>query len=138
MELLLAGFIPEMHLKQPGFTQGASTEFTKNKIKKEFKYKKKKGDTKYIYRNVLDKACFQHEKAYGDFNDSERRTVPDKVLNEKIVIFKILNISQTPKYDRYQRGLASWFISFLIKNPFHLQINLPKVMLKMKLNKMSK
>ena len=101
MELLLAGFIPEMHLKQPGLTYGASAAFTKNKIKKEFKYKKNKEDTKYIYRNELDKSCFQHEKTYGDFNNSERRTVPDKVLNDRILIFKILNISQSPKYDRY-------------------------------------
>ena len=38
------------------------------KTKKEFKKKKKKGDKNYIYKIELDKACFQHDMAYGDFN----------------------------------------------------------------------
>ena len=36
-------------------------------------------DTNYIYKNELDKACFQHDVAYGDFKDLERRTASDKV-----------------------------------------------------------
>ena len=36
-------------------------------------------NTNYIYKNELDKACFQHDVAYGDFNDLERRTASDKV-----------------------------------------------------------
>ena len=60
------------------------------------------GDTKYIYRNELDKVCFQHDMAYGDFKDLKRRTQLDKVL--KVKAFAITNNS---KYDGYQRGLAS-------------------------------
>ena len=57
---LLAGdkFMPEMHSKQPGFTDSTYGPFTKNKeIIQRFK---ETGDTKYIYRNKLDKACFEH------------------------------------------------------------------------------
>ena len=54
-----------MHLKQPGFTYSACGPFTKNK--KRIQKFKETGDTSYIYKNELDKACFQHDMAYGDF-----------------------------------------------------------------------
>ena len=63
-KFLLAGdkFMPEMHLKQPGFTYSACGSFTKNKkIIQKFKETE---DTKYIYRNEVDKACFQNDMAY--------------------------------------------------------------------------
>ena len=53
------------------------------KTKKEFKNLKETRDTKYIYRNELDKACFQHDMAYEDFKDVSRRTASDKVLRDK-------------------------------------------------------
>ena len=68
------------------------------------------GDTKYIYRNELDKACFQHHMAYGDFKDLARRTAADKVLRDKA-----FNIAKDLKYDGYQRGLASMVYKFLNK-----------------------
>ena len=57
-KFLLAGdiFMPEMHLKQPGFTYSACGPFTKNKER--IKKFKEIGDTSYIYKNQLDKACF--------------------------------------------------------------------------------
>ena len=65
-------FMPEMHTKQPGFTYSACEPFTKTKEKiQEFK---ETGDRKYIYKNELDRACFQHDLAYGDFKDLARRT----------------------------------------------------------------
>ena len=51
-------FMAEMHLKQPGFTCSACEPFTKNK--KRIQKFKETGDTNYIYKNELDKACFQH------------------------------------------------------------------------------
>ena len=63
---------------------------------------KETGDSRYIYQNELDKACFQHDMAYGDFKDLNRRTLADKVLHDKA-----FNIAKDPKYDGYQRGLAS-------------------------------
>ena len=70
--------MPEINLKQPGFTYSACGPVTKNKEK--IKKLKKTGDTKYIYKNELDKACFQYDIAYGDFKDLTRRTAADKVL----------------------------------------------------------
>ena len=60
-------------------------------LQKEFK---EKGVLRYIYRNKLDKACFQHDMAYGDFKDVPRRTAPDKVLRD--IAF---NNATKSKYD---------------------------------------
>ena len=98
-------FIPEMYLKQRGFTYSACGPFTKNK--KRIQKFKETGDTDYIYKNELDKACFQHDMAYGDFKDLKRRTFSDKVLKDKA-----FNIAKNPNYDGYQRGLASMVYKF--------------------------
>ena len=109
-KFFLAGdkFMPEMHLKQPGFTYSACGPFTKNKER--IQKFKETGDTSYIYKNKLDKACFQHDMAYGDFKDLARRTASDKVLRDKA-----FNIAKNPKYDGYQRGLASMVYKFFDK-----------------------
>ena len=73
-------FMPEMHLKQPGFTYSACGPFTKNKEKIE-KFMQT-GNKEYVYKNNLDKACFQHDMAYGKFKDLNKRTQLDKVLRE--------------------------------------------------------
>ena len=84
------------------------------------------GNTDLIYKNELDKACFQHDMAYGKSKDLIKRAQSDKVLKDKA-----FEIASNPKYNGYQRGLASkWFINFLIKNPLRL-INLNKVVLLM-------
>ena len=92
-KFLLVGnkFMPEMHLKQPGFTYSACGSLTKNteRIQKS----KETGDTNYTYKNALDKACFQHDLAYGDFKDL-KRTASDKMLRDKA-----FNITKNPKYD---------------------------------------
>ena len=83
---LLVGdkFMPEMHLKQPaslnksGFTYSACGTFIKNKERIE-KFMQT-GNTNFIYRNELDKSCFQHDMAYGNSKDLIKRTQPDKVL----------------------------------------------------------
>ena len=106
-KLLLAGdkFMPEMHLIQPGFTYSACGPFTENKERvQEFK---ETGDTTYIYKNELDKTCFQHDIAYGDFKDLKKRTFSDKVLRDKA-----FNVAKNPKYDGYQRVLASMVFKF--------------------------
>ena len=71
---------------------------------------KETGDTSYIYKNELDKVCFQHDMAYGDFKDIKRRTTFDKILRDKAY-----NIAKNPKYDGYQRGLASMVYKFFDK-----------------------
>ena len=101
-------FMPEIHLKQPGFTYSACGPFTKNRER--IQKSKEKGDTSCIYKNKLDKACFQHDMAYGDFKDLKRRTASDKILRDKA-----FNIAKNPKYDGYQRGLASMVYKFFDK-----------------------
>ena len=106
-KFLLAGdkFMPKMHLK-PGFTYNACGPFTKNKQRiQKFMHA---GDTNYIYRNELDKAWVQHDMAFGDFKDLKRRTQPDKAL-------KAFEIVSSPKYDGYQKGLASMVYKFFDK-----------------------
>ena len=109
-KFLLVGdkFMPEMHLRQPQFVYSACGPFTRHKERiKEFKHA---GDTCYIYRNELDKACFQHNSAYADHKDLINRTKADKVLRDKVC-----NIASNPKYDGYQRGLASMVYKFFDK-----------------------
>ena len=96
--VFLAGdrFMPEMYLRQPQCVYGACGPFTKNKERIQ-KFKETE-DTSYIYKNEFDKACFQHDMAYGDFKDLAKRTAADKVLRDKA--FKI---ASDQKYDGYQR-----------------------------------
>ena len=70
----------------------------------------KSGNTDFIYKNELDKACFQHDMAYGKSKDLVKRTQSDKFLRDKA--FKI---ASNPKYDGYQRGLASMVYKFFDK-----------------------
>ena len=100
--------MPEMHLRQPRFVYSACGPFTRHKERiKEFK---RTGDTRYIYRNGLDKAFFQHDSAYADHKDLINRTKADKVLRDKAY-----DIASNPKYDGYQRGLASMVYKFFEK-----------------------
>ena len=101
-KFLLVGdkFMPEMHLKQPGFTYPACGPFTKHaeRIKKF----KQTSNMSYIFKNELDKACFQHDSTYADYKDLLNRTQADKVLKDRAY-----KITRNPKYDGYQRGLAA-------------------------------
>ena len=109
-KFLLAGdkYMPEMHLRQPQFVYSACGPFTRHKERiKEFK---RTGDARYIYRNELDKACFQHDSAYADHKDLIKRTKSDKVLKDKAY-----DIASNPEYDGYQRGLASMVYKFFDK-----------------------
>ena len=101
-------FMPERHLRQPQFVYSACGPFTRRKERiKEFK---RTGDTRYIYRNELDKACFKHDSAYANHKDLINRTEADKVLKDKAY-----NIASNPEYDGYQRGLASIAYKFFDK-----------------------
>ena len=91
--------MPEMHLNQPGFTYSVCGPFTKNKERIENFMKT--GNTDFIYKNELDKACFQHDMAYGKSKDLIKTTQSDNVLKDKAC-----KIANNPNYDGYQRGLA--------------------------------
>ena len=108
-KFLLAGdkLMSEMHLRQPKFVYSACGPFTRHKERiKEFK---RTDDTRYIYRNELDKACFQHDTAYADHKDLINRNEADKRID------KAYDIASNPKYDGYQRGLASMVYKFFDK-----------------------
>ena len=109
-KFLLAGdtFMLEMHLRQPQFTYSACGPFTKHKQR--IRKFKETGDTNYIYKNELDKACFTHDAEYSNGKDLTERTVTDKILRDKA-----FNIAKDPKYDGYQRGLASMVYKFFDK-----------------------
>ena len=66
-------------------------------------------DSRYTYQNEIDKACFQHDMAYGDLKDLNRRTFADKVLRDKA-----FNIAKDPEYDGC--GLSSVIYEFFDKN----------------------
>ena len=132
-KLLLAGdkFMPEMLLKQPGFTYSAFGPFTKNKER--IQNSKETGDTSYIYKNEPDKACFQHDMAYEDFKDLKIRTFSDNILRDKA-----FNIAKNHKYDGYQRGIASIVYKFFDKKLAPVTDKYlwqAVVLLKMRLNK---
>ena len=101
-------FMSEMHLRQPRFVYSACGPFTRHKERiKEFK---RTGDARYIYRNELDKACFQHDSAYADHKDLINRTEADKVLRDKAY-----DMASNPEYNGYQRGLANMVYKFFDK-----------------------
>ena len=66
-------------------------------------------NTDFIYKNELDKACFQHDMAYGKSKDLSKVTQSDKVLRDKA-----FEIASDPKYDVYQRELASMVYEFFL------------------------
>ena len=101
-KILLAGdkFMLEIHLRQPQFTYNACGPFTKHEQR--IQNFKETGDTNYIYKNELDKACYAHDAAYSDSKDLTKRTAADKILKNKA-----FDIAKDPKYDGYQRELAS-------------------------------
>ena len=74
------------------FAYSASGPFTKSKER--IQKFKETGDSRYIYRNELDKPCFQHDMAYGDFKDLAKRTAADKDLSDKA-----FSIAKDRKYD---------------------------------------
>ena len=118
-KFVLAGntFMPEMHLKQPGFTYSACEPFKKAKQRK-FKNLKKQEKQNIFTTHELGKACSQHGIPYEDFKDLVKRTAFKKVL-----IDKVFKIASNPEYDGYQRGLASMVYKFLDKKSSASSVN---------------
>ena len=100
--------MPGIYLKQTGFTYSSCGPFTKNKAGIE--NITQTGNTNFIYKNELDKACFQHDIAYGKSKNLVKRTQSDKFLKDKA--FKI---TSDPKYDGYQREVGSIIYKFFDK-----------------------
>ena len=104
---MLAGdkFMPEMHSRQPRFVYSACCPFTRHKERiQEFK---RTGDTRLLYRSELDKACFKHDAGYAKYKDVENRLISNQKLRNSAY-----DTASNPKYDGYQRGLASMVYKF--------------------------
>ena len=112
-KFLLAGdkFMPEMNLRQAGFTYIAWGPFTKKKGRTQ--KPKETGDSKYIYQNEIDEACFQHDMAYKDFKVKGflELELPNKYY--MIKHFILLNIQNIMDINA---DLLQWFINFSIKS----------------------
>ena len=100
--------MPEMLLRQSGFTYSDCGPITKNQ-NKNTKFKTKTENSRYIYWNELQKTCFKHDMVYGDFKVLIRRTASDKVLHAAFAI------ASNPHWDGYQGGLASVVYNFLTR-----------------------
>ena len=112
--------MPEMHLKQSGFTYSACGPFTKNKERiKKFMQTRNKN---YIYKNDLDAACFQPIMAYDRYKDLTKRIESDNVLKGKA--FKI---ASNPKYYGYERGLDSMVYKSFDKKSKVVVLNLCQI-----------
>ena len=92
-------FMPELRLKQSGFTYSACGPFTKHR-KRIWKFKETI-DLNYIYENKWDKTCFALNAAYFSSKDLANRTISDNILNNRAY-----EVAINPQYDGYQRGLA--------------------------------
>ena len=84
--------MPEMHVRQPGFTYSACESFTKNKER--IQKFKERGELRYIYHKELDKASFQNDMAYGAYKYLSRRTASNKALPDNAFAR-----ASNPQYD---------------------------------------
>ena len=102
---LEAEFMPELHLKQTGFTYSACGPFTKHREK--IQKFREAGNLKHLYRNELEEAWFAHDATYSDSKDLAKRTISDKFLKDRTY-----KIARNHGYDGYQKALASMFYKF--------------------------
>ena len=92
-------FVPEMNLGEPGFTYSVCGPSTKNKER--IQKFKESGDSRYIYQNGLDKACYLHDMAYGDLSIY----LAEQLLIKYYVIKRYF--AKNPKFDGNKMGFAS-------------------------------
>ena len=119
-KFLLSGdkFMPEMHLKQQGFTYSACGAFIKNNER--IQKFKETGDTSYIYKMNFIKHPFNTIWLMGILNIYKRRTASDKILRDKA-----FNVAKNPGYEWYQRGLAAMVYTFFNKKSIGSGANIP-------------
>ena len=100
-KFLLTGdkVMPELHLKQPLFTNSACGPFNKHREIQKFR---ETGNLKHLYRHELDKASVAHDTTHSHSNDLAKRTISDKILKDRAY-----EIARNCKYDGYQGALAS-------------------------------
>ena len=97
-----------MDLRHSGITNSAGSPSTENKER--IKKVKETEDSRYIYQNELDKACFQHDMAYTGFKDLTRRTAAGKYY-----VMKHLILLKVKSMMNINADLLRWSINILIK-----------------------
>ena len=97
--------MPELHLKQPEFTDSACRSFTK--YRERIQKFRETGNLKHLCRNELDKACFTNDATYTDSKDLAKRTISDKILKDRP-----LEIVRNRSYDEYHGAFASMVYQF--------------------------
>ena len=102
--------MPELYLKQPGFTYSVCGPFTKHRERIQ-KFRETGNLKHYLYWNQLNKACFAHDTAYSNSKDLAKRTISDTILKDRT--YEI--VTRNSNYDRYQKALASMVYKFLDK-----------------------
>ena len=99
----------EMHLWDPIIGKySAAGPGTKHKERLD-KYMRT-GDTRHIFMNELDKACFYHDAAYSKHRDVGNRQIADRKLMDAC-----REIANDTKIDGYQRSLATAIHKFFEK-----------------------
>ena len=101
-------FVPELHLRQPGFTESDCGPFTEHRER--IQKFKETSDLKHICKNELDKACFACYAAYSDSKDLAKKTISSTISKDRAY-----EIAINLKYDGCQRGLASMVCKFFDK-----------------------
>ena len=105
MNRIIKLLLPELHWRQPVFNYSTCVPFTKHpgRIKKF----RETGNLNHICKNNYDKDCFAHDAAYSDSKYLAKSTISDMILKDRTDL-----IPRNPKYDGYQKGLASMVYNF--------------------------
>ena len=61
----------------------------------------------FIYKNDLDKTCFQHDMAYGNYKDLNRRTQSDKVLKVKMQVNQNMMVIKQDQFQCYASVMSN-------------------------------
>ena len=105
--------MPELHLKQSGFTYSACGLFIKHRQR--IQKLRKTGKLKNLYRNELDKACFTHNAAYSDSKDLTKRIISGKILKDRA--------HETPKNCRHDRYVCMVYTFIGKKTGLQVSVN---------------
>ena len=79
--LFVAKEMFKLHLKEPGFTYSACGQFTKHR--EVIQKLSETGNSNYLWRNELEKACFNRDAPYFDSKELAQKTVSEKILKDR-------------------------------------------------------
>ena len=106
--ILVSTVIPELHLKQLGFTYITCGSFTKHRER--IKKIRETSTLKHLNRNELDKACLANDAVYYDNKDLAKRNISERILK-----YRVHESPRNCNYDGYQKALGSIVYKFFDK-----------------------